>query len=103
MPGSMAVHTASDLFVCWMSQTRTLLSLLSGAFGLSSIARQGGFANAAIYVACKHAVGGLTESAAPEGAVYGVRVNAVAPGPVQTEMLEHLVGGNLDGKASVQG
>jgi NAD(P)-dependent dehydrogenase (short-subunit alcohol dehydrogenase family) len=61
---------------------------------LSSIAGQVGIAGAAVYVASKHAVEGLTKSAALEGAAFGVRVNAVAPGPVQTEMLERFTGGN---------
>jgi NAD(P)-dependent dehydrogenase (short-subunit alcohol dehydrogenase family) len=66
---------------------------------LSSIAGQIGFAGAGVYVASKHAVEGLTKSAALEGAAYGVRVNAVAPGPVQTDMLDRFVGGNPDAKA----
>src|ERR1700720_1113948 len=48
---------------------------------------------ASVYTASKHAVEGLTKSAALEAAAFGVRVNAVAPGPVETEMLERFTGG----------
>lgn len=66
---------------------------------LSSIAGQVGMAGAAVYVASKHAVEGLTKSAALEGAAAGVRVNAVAPGPVATHMLERFTGGSDEAKA----
>jgi len=59
---------------------------------LSSVAGQIGFAGASVYVASKHAVEGLTKSGALEGAAFGVRVNAVAPGPVATDMLDRFVG-----------
>ena len=60
---------------------------------LSSTAGRRGTAGAAVYVASKHAVEGLTKSAALEAAAFGVRVNAVAPGPVETDMLERFTGG----------
>ncbi|MBX9684547.1 MAG: SDR family oxidoreductase [Hyphomicrobium sp.] len=69
---------------------------------LSSIAGKVGMAGASIYVASKHAVEGLTKSAALEVAATGVRVNAVAPGPVQTPMLDRFTGGNAGAKAGFE-
>ena len=47
---------------------------------------------ASVYPASKHAVEGLTRSAALEAAAFGVRIHAVAPGPVETEMLNRFTG-----------
>ena len=47
---------------------------------------------ASVYTASKHAVEGLTKSAALEAAAFGVRINAVAPGPIETEMLNRFTG-----------
>ena len=54
----------------------------------ASIAGLIGFQGMSIYSASKHAVIGLTKSAALEYAQQGIRINAVAPGAVQTEMYE---------------
>jgi len=51
-----------------------------------------GARGAAVYSASKHAVEGLTKSAALEAAGSGVRINAVAPGPTDTEMLDRFTG-----------
>ena len=59
---------------------------------LSSTMGHKGAANASIYTASKHAVEGLTRAAALEGAAFNVRVNAVAPGPVETGMLDRFTG-----------
>ena len=54
---------------------------------LSSTYGHEGAAGASVYVASKHAVEGMTKSAALEAASSGVRINAVAPGPTETGML----------------
>ncbi len=59
---------------------------------LTSILGKVGFRNAPAYVAAKHGVIGLTESAAIEYAQQGVRVNAVGPGFIRTPLLDK----NLD-------
>jgi NAD(P)-dependent dehydrogenase (short-subunit alcohol dehydrogenase family) len=66
---------------------------------ISSTMGERGAANLALYTASKHAVEGLTKSAALEAAAFGVRVNAVAPGPTETAMLDRLTG-NPDRKAA---
>jgi NAD(P)-dependent dehydrogenase (short-subunit alcohol dehydrogenase family) len=53
----------------------------------SSIAGHIGLAGASIYVATKHAVEGLTKAAAVEFGKQGIRVNAVAPGTIETDMV----------------
>jgi len=84
-------------------EMRAMLAQGGGAIvNLSSVAGQIGFAGASVYVASKHAVEGLTKSAALEGAAAGVRVNAVAPGPIQTDMLERFVGRSEDAKAGMR-
>jgi len=57
----------------------------------STYGHEGG-AGASVYVASKHAVEGMTKSAALEAASSGVRVNAVAPGPIETGMLDRFTG-----------
>jgi NAD(P)-dependent dehydrogenase (short-subunit alcohol dehydrogenase family) len=59
----------------------------------SSIAGVIGFPQAGLYAASKHAVIGLTKSAALENAKEGIRVNSVAPGAIRTEMFERFAGG----------
>ena len=59
---------------------------------ISSTMGERGAANMSLYAGSKHAVEGITKSAAIEAAAFGVRVNAVAPGPTETAMLDRLTG-----------
>lgn len=82
-------------------EMRVMLPQRHGSIvNLSSTMGSRGAAGASMYVASKHAVEGLTKAAALEGAASGVRVNAVAPGPVETEMLNRFTG-SADRKAGL--
>lgn len=54
-----------------------------------------------IYTASKHAIVGLTKAAAFDYAQSGIRINAVAPGPTRTEMLERAGDGNVESFAEM--
>ena len=59
----------------------------------SSVGGLIGFPGAGVYVASKHAVIGLTKTAALEYATEGIRVNAVSPGGIETPMFDRFTGG----------
>jgi len=103
-PGPVTEQTAESYAATF--DTNVLGTLLSMKHELRVMQAQGhgsiinisstygheGAAGASVYAASKHAVEGLTKSAALEAARFGVRVNAVAPGPTDTGMLTRFTG-----------
>ncbi len=63
----------------------------------SSVAGRRGFGAFSAYVASKYAVEGLSRSVAQELATSNVRVNTVAPGPIDTALLDRATGGDASG------
>jgi len=74
-------------------ELRVMTAQGSGSIvNISSTYGHEGAKGASVYVGSKHAVEGITKSAALEAAGSGVRVNAVAPGPTETGMLNRFTG-----------
>jgi NAD(P)-dependent dehydrogenase (short-subunit alcohol dehydrogenase family) len=85
-------------------ELRAMTAQKSGSIiNISSTYGHEGAAYASVYVASKHAVEGFTKSAALEVASTGVRVNAVAPGPTDTGMLDRFTGTSENKAALVSG
>jgi len=82
----------------WLSMKYEIPQMLKNGGGAivnnSSVYGVVGSPQLPIYTASKHAVLGLTKSAALEYAKAGVRINAVAPGAIETEMMEESIGHN---------
>jgi NAD(P)-dependent dehydrogenase (short-subunit alcohol dehydrogenase family) len=82
------------LFLLLQEEVKQMITQGEGG-SIVNTASVGGFLatpNAGPYVASKHAVLGLTKTAAIEYGRYGIRVNAVSPGAVSTEMLLDVFG-----------
>jgi NAD(P)-dependent dehydrogenase (short-subunit alcohol dehydrogenase family) len=76
-------------FLCMQREIPAMLASGGGAIvNVSSGAgRKAGAPGLSTYVAAKHGLEGLTKAAALDYAAQGVRVNAVAPGPIDTELM----------------
>jgi NAD(P)-dependent dehydrogenase (short-subunit alcohol dehydrogenase family) len=86
---SALVVNLRGAFLCLKHEIAAMLAHEGGAIvNMTSTAGLEGVGGLAAYVAAKHGIVGLTRVAALEYAGRGIRVNAVAPGPILTEQLE---------------
>ena len=91
---------AVDLKGVWNCMRYEIIQMLKqGGGAIVNTSSQGGvtgFPGQAAYIACKHAVIGLTRTAAIDYSAKGIRINAVCPGVIRTPMAEELIRRNLD-------
>jgi 3-oxoacyl-[acyl-carrier protein] reductase len=79
---------AKAAFLCCQQALRLMIPKKSGTIiNISSVVGFKGYPNQAAYTASKHAVLGLTKSLAVEAQEHGIRVSAILPGGVDTEMV----------------
>lgn len=91
---------AVDLKGVWNCMRYEIIQMLKqGGGAIVNTSSQGGvtgFPGQAAYIACKHAVIGLTRTAAIDYAAKGIRINAICPGAIRTPMAEELIRRNPD-------
>jgi len=91
------------VWLCMKYQVPAMLRSGGGSIiNIASVAGLIGFPGGSVYSASKHAVLGLTKSAALEFASKGIRVNAVCPSYIDTPMVAHMTEQNPRMEQGVQ-
>ena len=92
------------VFLCMKHQIRQMLTQPGGGHIVNTASAAGLIAapNRSAYTASKHAVLGLTKTAAIEYANRGLHINAICPGVVETEMYRQAMAGNEDLRVSLE-
>jgi NAD(P)-dependent dehydrogenase (short-subunit alcohol dehydrogenase family) len=89
----MIAVNLKGVWLCMKEEIPQMLSQGGGAIvNTASIAGLTGTPGLVAYTASKHAVVGMTRTAAMEFSRHGIRVNAICPGPIETPMTEELHG-----------
>lgn len=84
-------------FYCTQQAALKMMRKKKGVIiNMSSVSGKYALAGQTVYSATKGAVNAFTATAAKELARYGIRVNAVAPGFIKTEMLDHIPQEKMD-------
>jgi NAD(P)-dependent dehydrogenase (short-subunit alcohol dehydrogenase family) len=92
----------TSMFFCLRNEIPIMLEAGGGAIvNTASGAGLIGIRGTAMYATAKHAVVGLTRSAALDYADRGIRINAVAPGIIETSMMLRVSGGTAQGRADM--
>ncbi|RII95323.1 SDR family oxidoreductase [Clavibacter michiganensis] len=90
------------VFLCMKHEIRLMAASGGGTIvNTSSGAGVMGIAGQAAYAAAKHAVIGMSKSAALEAIGDGVRINVIAPGVIDTGMIERVSGGTDEGRQAM--
>jgi NAD(P)-dependent dehydrogenase (short-subunit alcohol dehydrogenase family) len=100
----MMTANVKGIWLCMKYEIAQMMQQGSGAIvNTSSILGVVAMAGVPLYTASKYAVQGLTKAAALQYAKAGIRINAVGPGAIATDMFEAATGGQDEAKAYMAG